>query len=391
MNILILQQSMGIGGVNVVSATLAVKFQQEGHQVDVFAFYEGRNDMPRENYGNVPIHIGHGFKVNKENVETLRQIILNRKIELIINQWGLTYAPTAILKKACKGTCTKWISYYHSNPFFNGRIQSVAMALSKENVFYKRFLFRSKLVGTKKITALMMRHNYDACWRFMVLSESYIRNFQLFTGLKHTEKLRVISNPVTIDTNGFVFKFFQKSKDVIFVGRLDPEVKRVSRIVSAWSLIEASFPDWRLKIIGDGPERSILEKIVSDNMLKHILLEGTQQPRPYYESASILVMTSDFEGFPLVLAEAMTFGVIPVIYDSFEALHDIVDDGKNGLIVPKVNGSFSVELMAEKLRCLMSDDIMREELMRNAIERSKDFNIDGIYNKWVEIFNELKA
>ena len=390
MNILFIQKTMGLGGVNVVTATLATKFQQEGNQVDVFAFQEGKNDILRERYGKVPIHIGHGFRVCKDNVCQLHQLILERNIELVVNQWGLSYIPTATLKKACHGTKTKWISYYHSNPLFNGRVQSIHMQMDKTTNALRRLFLRGKHIAIRKVTSMMMRHNYHACWRFIVLSNSYIRNFQEFTGLKNTDKLRALSNPVTINTDGFSVNIPQKKKEIIFVGRLDPEVKRVSRIVSAWSMIEASCPDWHLRIIGEGPERPMLERIISDLHLERISLEGVQQPRPYYERASILVMTSDFEGFPLVLAEAMTFGVVPVVYDSFDALYDIIDDGENGVIVPKVNGGFSIKMMAEKLQGLMFDENMRKEMIQKALEKSKDFNMNGIYHQWMNIFNEMK-
>lgn len=391
MNILFIQKTMGLGGVNVVTATLAVKFQQEGHQVDVFAFHKGKNNIPREKYGTVPIHIGHGFKMCKDNVHQLHQLILERQIKLVINQWGLPYVPTATLKKACKGTNAQWISYYHSNPFFNGRVHSIEIKMGKTTNALGRLCLRGKQIAIRKVTSMMMRYNYHACWRFIVLSNSYIHNFQEFTGLKKTDKLRVLPNPATINTDGFSLDITPKRKEVIFVGRLDPEVKRVSRIVSAWSMIEASCPDWHLSIIGEGPERPMLEKIISDHHLERISLEGVQQPRPYYERASILVMTSDFEGFPLVLAEAMTFGVVPVVYDSFDALHDIIDDEENGLIVPKVNGSFSVELMAKKLRNLMSDKDKRTQMIQNAFEKSKAFNVDGIYHQWMSILNEFDS
>jgi len=389
MNILIFQQSMGVGGVNVVSATLARKFIEEGHQVDVFAFFKGRDDMPKESYESIPVHIGYGFKVNRQNTTLVRNLIKERGIELIINQWGLPYVPTATLKKACKGTDTKWISYYHSNPLFNGRIQEVVIALSGQKSLIKCMLLRLKLAIAKTITGRMMRHNYHECWRFMVLSEAYIENFHKFTGLRHTEKLRVMTNPITVDSSGYSFSQDNKEKEIIFVGRLDPISKKVSRLVAAWSFIEAQCQGWRLTIVGDGPERGTIEDLISKYGLKRVGIEGFKPPRPYYERASVLAMTSDFEGWPLVLGECMTFGVVPVVYDSFEALHDIVDNGVNGIIVPKEDGKFSARIMAESLLLVIDDKEYREKMMRQAIVKSRDFSIEGIYAKWEAVFKEL--
>ena len=118
MNILIMQQSLGLGGVNMVSAKLAVKFKQEGHAVDIFAFYKGKDDMPRSRYQDIPIHIGHGWVDNKKNVALVKKIIESRHINLVINQWGLPYTPTATLRKACKELKVKWISFYHNDPLY---------------------------------------------------------------------------------------------------------------------------------------------------------------------------------------------------------------------------------------------------------------------------------
>ncbi len=381
---------MGMGGVNVVSATLARKFSDEGHQVDVFAFFKGRGDMPEESYGGVNVYIGCGFKVSKQNTELLRRLIRERGIQLVINQWGLPYVPTATLRQACKGTDTKWISYYHTNPLFNGRVQEVEMALSRQGSLVKRMLLKCKLAAVKRVTGRMMRHNYHACWRFMVLSEAYVKNFQEFTGLRHTEKLRVMNNPVTIDARGFSFGVEHKEKEILFVGRLDPVSKKVSRLVEAWSMIEAQCQGWRLTIVGDGPERKAIEDIIKKKGLQRVRIEGVKAPRPYYERASVLAMTSDFEGWPLVLGECMTFGVVPVVFDSFEALHDIVDDGVNGLIVPKEKGRFSARMMAERLRQVIEDKDYRERMMRQAVVRSRDFSIEGIYAKWEKVFKELR-
>lgn len=390
MNILILQQSMGIGGVNVVSAVLARKFRKEGHRVLVFYFSRGRDDMRRELYEDIPLIEGDGFNVTKKNVEILSNIIEEYSIDLIINHWGLPYVPTAVLKKACKKTGVKWVSYYHNDPFFNGRIHEIELSVKNTSNIMKLIVYRMKQKAMKKITGLMMAHNYQACWRFVVLADCYRDRFKRFTGVKNVSKLLVMNNPVTVDSEGFVFDSKKKQKELIFVGRLDPISKRVSRLVEAWSIIEPKYPDWKLTIVGEGSERQKIECVINEKSLRHVTLEGLQTPRPYYERASLLGMTSDFEGWPLVLGECMTFGVVPVVYGAFDAVRDIVEDGKNGVIVPKEGGGYSSRKMAESIMKLMGDDLKRESMMKQAIEQSKKFSIDAIYEKWNKVFEDLK-
>ncbi len=390
MNILILQQTMNLGGVNVVSAYLAAKFQKEGHLVDVFAFYADRNDMPIDNYQGIPIYIGNGFSSNQENVNLLKEIFKKHSTNLVINMWGLPYAPTATLRKACKGTKVRWISYYHSDPLFNGRIHSLNIAYLQSTNIIKKIGLWGALKTMTFITSRMMRLNYHYCWRYMVLSDSYVNNFKKFTGLKQAEKLRVMTNPVTIDSEKFKLEPELKKKEVIFVGRLDPTNKKVSRLIEAWSIVEKSCPEWTFTIVGDGPEKETLLHRINELQLEKVKLVGNQDPRPFYERASLLVLSSDFEGFPLVLGECMSFGVVPVIYDSFSALHDIVENKKNGIIIPKKNGEYSASLMADGIIKIINTNELRQSMMEMALQKSKDFHIDKIYQNWLIIFKDFE-
>ena len=104
------------------------------------------------------------------------------------------------------------------------------------------------------------------------------------------------------------------------------------------------------------------------------------------------MLTSDFEGFPLVLTECMSFGVIPIVYGSFDAVYDIIDDNKDGYIIPysKEKG-FVAKDMADKLEFLMTNGDKRTEMALAAIEKSKKFSIDKIYNEWINVFNSLQV
>lgn len=80
-------------------------------------------------------------------------------------------------------------------------------------------------------------------------------------------------------------------------------------------------------------KRNLVEKVIQLK-LNNVLFEGFQSPLEYYKRASLLILTSEYEGFPLVLAEAMSFGVIPVVYGSYSAVYDIISDGVDGVILP---------------------------------------------------------
>ena len=156
----------------------------------------------------------------------------------------------------------------------------------------------------------------------------------------------------------------KKENEIIYVGRLDNTQKRVYRILETWNLLESKFPEWRLTFVGDGEEREAMQHLGNQMGLKRIQFEGFQTPRKYYERASILILTSEFEGFPLVIAECMSFGIVPVVV----LVDDIVDTA--GTIVKaanliKENGAASVRAIAS--HCILSGPAS-ERVMASALD-----------------------
>lgn len=167
--------------------------------------------------------------------------------------------------------------------------------------------------------------------------------------------------------------------------------KRVYRVIDTWNYLEERFPDWRLTIVGDGPDRENLENHVKALGLKRVTFEGFQKPVPYYKRASILLLTSDFEGFPLVLAECMSFGVIPAVYDSYAAVRDIIDDDKDGFVIPYHPEGYRADEAASLVAGIMEDNGKREAMALAAIEKSREYSVERIYAEWMETFNSLWA
>lgn len=169
------------------------------------------------------------------------------------------------------------------------------------------------------------------------------------------------------------------------MGRLDFVQKRVYRVIDTWNYLEDHFPDWHLTIVGDGEDRENLENHVNCLGLKHVSFEGFQKPIEYYKRASILLLTSDFEGFPLVLAECMSFGVIPAVYNSYSAVGDIIDDGKDGIVIPYHIDGYQAEEAANMVANVMGNDAKREQMALAAVEKSKEYSVERIYEGWKNI------
>lgn len=390
MNILFLLRSLDMGGLEVVSSVLANKFASEGHNISIFAFEKRTGNVLSRICNSVDVIIGGKYEDSPEQVSCLREILIKKKVDIVINQWGLPLVPIKVLLKAKRSLSSiKIISVYHNDPLQNGRVQGVEVKLLHTPNPVMKLLLYAKKFAYRCVTGYAMRYVYLHSDVFEVLSPSFVSHFQQFTLLKITPKLVVQTNPITIDNTGFEYRPQKKNNEIIYVGRVDYTQKRVHRIIDVWAQLEDSFPDWELTIVGDGVERENMEHLVSYLNLHHVNFEGFQSPRPYYERASILLLTSEFEGFPLVLAECMSFGVVPVVYGSYSAVYDIIDDDKDGIIVPKGNDGFNADVMAERIKPLMANHDKLNYMALNTIEKSKNYSINKIYEQWMGVIHSI--
>jgi glycosyltransferase involved in cell wall biosynthesis len=127
-----------------------------------------------------------------------------------------------------------------------------------------------------------------------------------------------------------------------------------------------------------------LQKRIHEYGLKRVSITGFVNPIKYYKRASILLLTSEYEGFGLVVAEAMSHGVVPVVYNSFESARDLVTDGYNGILVEK---PYSTLTFTKVLQELMDKPNHLNKLSNNSRIVSTDYSIDKIAKEWYQLWN----
>lgn len=389
MNLLFLLRTCEVGGIGVVTSTLANKFIEEGHHVVLASFLKPPAEMLAKFDKKVVVESLGAYTDNDEIVSNLRTLLISNKVDVIINQLGLPFLPCKVINKAKKGLNIKTIAFYHNSPDTNARIKDVEIARSETHNPLKRAMLYAKMFAFKQITSRSMKYVYQHTDLYMVLSPSFVKKFKEFTGITHPDHLQVLTNPVTIDSSSYDYSLSKKQKEIIYMGRIDYNQKRVYRVVDTWAKLEPMFPDWKLTIVGDGIARKDIEKQVKEYGLQRVSFEGFQQPKPYYERASILMLTSEYEGFPLVLAECMSFGVIPVVYDSYSAVRDIIDDGKDGVVIPFDKNGYDANKAAGMLEHIMQNDSLRDMIAITSIEKSKVYSVEKIYQEWMRTLTSL--
>ena len=196
----------------------------------------------------------------------------------------------------------------------------------------------------------------------------------------------VIPDPITIEVKSAEVKSEKCSKRIITIGRYAYQ-KGYDLLLQAWAEVEKHYTDWKLEIYGMGNQsgyRQLMAELCIDVDRCH--LNGpVDDVGQIYMDSSIFVLSSRFEGFGLVLVEAMASGLPVVSFDCPAGPDEIITDGYDGLLTP----SGDVKALANNLMLLMADEGLRKRLSQNACQSARRYEMNLIAGKWVDLFNKL--
>lgn len=180
------------------------------------------------------------------------------------------------------------------------------------------------------------------------------------------------------------------NKRVIAVGRLDYQ-KGFDRLIQAWELVQhtGKFTDWKLDIFGQGEWQEMLQKMIDKAELQNTvcLNRPTKQIGEEYVKSDLLVMSSNYEGFPMVMIEAMACGLPVVSFDYKCGPKDIIQSGINGLLVP--NGD--IQALADAMMIVMEDEAYRKMLSLNARKVVDTYSEQAVMSQWIRLFTSITA
>lgn len=177
-------------------------------------------------------------------------------------------------------------------------------------------------------------------------------------------------------------------KRVIAVGRLDYQ-KGFDRLIKAWKMVQQSgrFNDWKLDIFGQGEWKEMLNRMIDDYGIAGTasINAPTKQIGDEYAKSSMLVMSSNYEGFPMVMIEAMACGLPVVSFDFKCGPKDIIDDGKNGIIVHDGD----IEGLANAMMKLMDNQPLSKTMSENAKKVVDTYSEENVMKQWLDLFASL--
>ncbi len=365
------------GGVERVSWAISEELKNRGHNL---YFVHSYKDIIPPNTPYLKIESG---------LNCIEKFVIDNQITTIINQEAHSYLFSKIIKKLKqKFPNIKIISFLHNDPNFlwenidiikqNITSQSILEDFDIKRILKKiffpfySFALKRRFIKTYAITYI----NSD---NLVLLSERYKKRFCQLANLKEDSKIVAIPNPLGMD-NG-PMKLEDKEKIVVIISRLSP-VKRLDMAINAWNIAlkgNSKLKEWKLNIYGEGECEGQLRKLISELNLTNVSLKGyTNQPLQVLKKASIFLMTSKYEGFGMTLTESLSQGVIPIVFNSFDAIKDIIISNENGILVKNSD----MVAMADSINKLVNEDCLRRKMSNQAIISVKKFDMDNIMYEW---------
>lgn len=374
--ITILALHLSTGGVEKTIATLS-NILAKKYEVEIIANYQIETNPAFDIDKSVKIkYLKQGLKPNPQEFKTaLKHFRLIKVLKEGIRAIKILYLRRTLMIKAIKNLdCDIAIStrYIHSK------------LLGK--------------YGAKNIIKIAQEHNNNGNKKYIKKVVKSLKNIDFFMPVSkqltsmYTKELQ--GKPTKCKYIPHCLKNYTnetsalEEKNIISIGRLSKE-KGFLDLIDVFEIVSKSNPDWHLTIAGDGQEREIIEqRIKQKNLENKVTLLGFVKEEELNKTllkSSIYVMTSFNESFGLVLIEAESFGLPLIAFDTAEGPKEIIEDGKNGFLIPNRNN----EQMAQKISELISNKELRSKIGQTARQDSAKYKMEEVQKKWYDFINNI--
>ncbi|MBB3894033.1 glycosyltransferase involved in cell wall biosynthesis [Bacteroides pyogenes] len=324
---------------------------------------------------------------SKENADAIIDLISTLSIDIFVLP-GIQCRQFAYIRSAC--TSCKFVYILHNVPFWEVMGNNEHKKHAVKDSFWKtlewHLLYNPKATWLKVYEKRFMkeyRETYDLVDAYVVLCEGYKNELEKKLRLPDLNKITVIHNAEYEVENISM----DKKKQLLFVGRMTYEHKRVDRLLDIWKMIYKKVPGWELILVGSGSEEKALRQKAEKMKLERITFTGwSLNPSVFYKHASVSCLTSTFEGWPLCLTEAQANGVVPIAFDCCAGIREILSpSGENGILIPP----FRKRKYADELCKLLLDPERLACMRENVIRKSQEYSVEEVGGKWLQLFDRL--
>lgn len=298
----------------------------------------------------------------------------------------------------------KIIFAYRLHRIFRTRLFEIIQEISPDIIICTRIDYIRDILKVKgNIPLVFESHSSRLSWRYdgsrwlrklqVRWMQQSVKEVQMIVALtngdaeewrKMTKNVCVIPNVAHLNESESYSDC--QSKTVISVGRLCLQ-KDVYTLLQIWKIVHGRHPDWRLNIFGDGELREDIQRKIDKLDADIYLYPSTTNIMEKYMESSLLLMTSLFEPFGLVLSEAMSCGLPVVAFDCPYGPADIITDGVDGFLVMNRN----VDCFCQRVCQLIENDTLRCQMAQKGIISSQRYNASCIMPKWIHLFKQLAS
>lgn len=360
------------GGMERVLANKANWLVAHGHEV-IIVTTDQRGESP---YFPLDARIKcYDLAINYE--ENNGKSFLNKLIHYPFKQWKHKVRLTALLKELRPDIV---ISMFCNDASFIPSIKDGSKKILE--IHFSRF--KRLQYGRKGLWRLA------DWWRYKT-DAKVVSRFDKFVVLTHEDKeywgnlrnMCVIPNARTFEVSQ---PATLEAKKVVAVGRLNHQ-KGFDRLINAWSIVDNVVSGWKLQIVGDGELREQLQYNIRELGLSNQINIGRAEKdmMSVYKDASILALSSRYEGLPMVLLEAQAAGLPIVSFDCKCGPKDVIENGVDGFLVEDGD----IEQLAQKLVVLMQDANLRKQMGSAAYAHSERYSEERIMKQWTDLFDEV--
>lgn len=385
-NIAFLSDLFPAGGVERVTMNLAKPLVDMGHKVYLFVAYLNADQLPMDDLSIEYVKLPSSAH-SQDSFPFIVNAIKRYDIDVFFSPAIYPrYMPQLYAEKLCKV-----VFVLHSCPFYEDKLRynmihnstrrSLGYQLENWLISFPKF----KLGYYHRKTLKRYKTIYENSDAFGVLFDDYGKQLACALGVEgKSSKIVTLQNPAEPSEIDCV-EGVEREKIVAYIGRLSTHDKRVDRLLQVWRKVYSKHPDWRLWIVGSGEAQPALERYVEEHNLPRVEFLGFRSEVDYiYKRVSVVCLTSDFEGCPMVLLEAQNWGCATIAFDCSSGVREILSPNKvNGVYVK--NGD--IDGYAEALSALMGDDELRASIQKHGPENVKRFSPEvtaGAYSALIE-------
>lgn len=376
MNILYITPSLDPNRGGVERATWLISRYLEKHNNNVFfAYHTADYELIQESH---KMRFSLEWSAEETN-EAFISFIKENCIDILINQNTHTPNLMSTIRYIKKEKLCKIIYCIHQAPDY--------LKYTKEPILkrIKTWLFTIK--NKKSYRIMRDKELYENADKVVLLSKSFIDDYTRINELKNDNKIIAIPNPLSFPTNIKEEEIKEKENKVLIIARLEEKQKNIKSALRIWDIVNKSIQhNWKLTLAGHGEDEKMILDYANELQLQNFEFIGkTNDAQKHFKQASIFMMTSHYEGFGMTLTEALQNACIPIAYNTYNAVSDIIENNYNGFIIPPYNE----KEYAQKIIELISDSNKRTKIQHNALKSSSKFNISDIGTLWLQLIQKL--